>query len=145
MNGLLVFYLKEIFYVIKCNFLSIDKHFFDDALTFFQYDAYSEMVKQWNELRRECLHFAFYKLLYPMLRVELRNKLRREAKDGLISTCRNSLYNWLKIGKFEVEYEEEDEDDWGSKNGCRIMAVMYENDFEIASYAVVINTEGTHI
>ena len=79
-----------------------------------------------------------------MLRVELRNKLRREAKDGLISTCRNVLYNWLKIGKFEVEYEEEDEDDWGSKNGCRIMAVMYENDFEIASYAVVINTEGTH-
>ena len=48
----------------------------------------------------------------------------------------------LKVGKFEVDFEEEDEDDWGTKDGCRIMAIMYENDYEVASYAVVINPMG---
>ena len=48
----------------------------------------------------------------------------------------------LKVGKYDVDFEEEDEDDWGTKEGCRIMALMYENDMEVAAYAVVINPQG---
>ncbi len=33
-----------------------------------------------------------------------------------------------QVGKFAVEFDDEDEDDWGTSNGCRIMAIMYEND-----------------
>ena len=56
------------------------KTFFQDVLEFFQYEAFSDMVKKWNALRKECLEHAFYKILYPMFRVEIRNKLTREAK-----------------------------------------------------------------
>ena len=48
----------------------------------------------------------------------------------------------LKVGKYDVDFEEEDEDDWGTKEGCRIMGIMYENDLTVASYAVVINPQG---
>ena len=34
----------------------------------------------------------------------------------------------MKIGKFDVDFEDEDEDDWGSSNGCRIMGIMYDTD-----------------
>ena len=64
------------------------KTFFEDILQYFQYEAFSAIVKEWNNLRKECLEFAFYKLLYPMLKTELRNKLTREAKDGVITACR---------------------------------------------------------
>ena len=55
--------------------------------------------------------------------------MTREAKDGVINECRGTLYEWLKVGRFNDEktFEEEDEDDWGSKDGCRIMGIMYEN------------------
>ena len=55
--------------------------------------------------------------------------MTREAKDGVINECRGTLYEWLKVGKFNDEktFEEEDEDDWGSKDGCRIMGIMYQN------------------
>ena len=57
-------------------------------------------------------------------------------------SCRSVLYDWLKTGKYDVDLEEEDEDDWGSKDGVRIMAIMYENDLNVAAYAVIINPEG---
>ena len=95
-----------------------------------------------NTLTKDCVEFAFTKILYPMMTKELRNKLTREAKDGVISACRSTLYDWLKVGKYTADFDEEDEDEWGTKDGCRIMAVMYENDLDVAAYAVIINTEG---
>ena len=118
-------------------------NFLHDAQKLYIFDAYSAMVKQWNTLTKDCVEFAFTKILYPMMTKELRNKLTREAKDGVISACRSTLYDWLKIGKYTADdFEEEDEDEWGTKDGCRIMAVMYENDLDVAAYAVIINTEG---
>ena len=50
------------------------------------------------------------------------------------------------MGKFTVDFDEdEDEDEWGTKDGCRIMAVMYENDLDVAAYAVIIGTEGNKL
>ena len=56
-----------------------------------------------------------------------RYKLTKESKDGVINDCRSVLYEWLKVGPFKIDFEEEDEDDWGSKEGCRIMGLMYKN------------------
>ena len=117
------------------------KTLLQDAQKVYHYDAYSKIVQAWNTLRDECVEIAFAKL-YAMLRKELRHKLTREAMDGVINACRSTLYDWLKVGKYQVEFDEEDEDDWGSKEGCRIMAVMYENDMNVAAYAVMITTEG---
>ena len=42
-----------------------------------------------------------------MLRKELRLKLTKEAKDGVIRACRSKLYEWIKVGKYSVKFEEE--------------------------------------
>ena len=41
---------------------------------------------------------AFKNMVYPLLRKELRLKLKREAKDGVLRACRRQLYDWIKVG-----------------------------------------------
>ena len=109
----------------------------------YKYNGFSKVVQDWNNFRKDCVEIALTKILYPMIRMELKNRLSREAKDNIINKCRSTLYDWLKVGKFTIDFEEEeDEDDWGSKEGCRIMAIMYENDLNVAAYGVMITTEG---
>ena len=74
------------------------KTFLQEAQSLYLYEAFSKTVKDWNNLRDECVEMAFTKILYPMLRKELRHKLTREAKDGVINSCRSVLYDWLKVG-----------------------------------------------
>ena len=71
--------------------------FLHDAQKLYIFDAYSAIVKQWNTLTKECVETAFTQILYPMMTKELRNKLTRESKDGVISACRSTLYDWLKV------------------------------------------------
>merc|ERR1712226_783113 len=77
-----------------------------------------------------------------MLRKELRNKLTREGKEGVLRKCKEKLYDWIKIGKCNVKFEDEDEDEWGSTRGCRVMSLMYEDNRDVAAYAVIISGEG---
>ncbi|TRY62957.1 hypothetical protein TCAL_10880 [Tigriopus californicus] len=119
-----------------------NKTFLEEAKELFKYDAYSKSVQEWNNLRGQCVEIAFKRMLFPMLRKELRLKLNKEAKDGIIHACRNKLYDWIKVGRYSVTFEDEDEDDWDSTHGCRVMAVMYNDDPDVASYAVSLSTEG---
>ena len=118
--------------------------FLDEAKDFFKHDAFSETAKLWNHLRGEVIDMAFKNMVFPMLRKELRLKLTREAKDGLIRTCQKKLSDWIKVAKYTVSFEEEDEDDdWDSSHGCRVMAIMYdEDDLNMAAYGVIITVEG---
>ena len=50
--------------------------------------------------------------------------------------CAKRCFSPLKVGKFEVDFEDEDEDDWGTSNGCRIMGIMYEND--MVTFALIL-------
>jgi transcription elongation factor SPT6 len=116
--------------------------FLAEAKEFFKHDAYSKSVTAWNNLRGEVVDMAFNNMLFPMLRKELRLKLSREAKDGVIRACRDKLGDWIKVGRCTVTFEEEDEDDWDSSHGCRVLGIMYENDVDVASYGVLITHEG---
>lgn len=71
--------------------------YIEEVKQLFQKDEFSKNVQDWNTLRGECIEFAFEKLLYPVLRKELRAKLAEEAKDHVLKTCSNKLYNWLKV------------------------------------------------
>ena len=46
--------------------------YLEDAQKLYLFDAFSASVKEWNSLREQCVEIAFTKLLYPMLRKELR-------------------------------------------------------------------------
>ena len=114
----------------------------EEATSLFRNDAYTKVVQDWNALRAEAVDIAFTKHLYPMMRKELRSKLTQEAKDGVISLCRYKLRDWLKVGKYQVNFEEEDEDDWDSSHGVRVMGIMYEADQDTSAYGVLITMEG---
>ena len=72
---------KQIQIVFAKEFMN---QFLHDAQKLYIFDAYSAMVKQWNTLTKDCVEFAFTKILYPMMTKELRNKLTREAKGKLL-------------------------------------------------------------
>ena len=116
--------------------------YLEEAKDLFQQDLHSKSVQEWNALRASCVEMAFNKMLYPMLRKELRNKLTREGKEGVLRKCKEKLYDWIKIGKCNVKFEDEDEDEWGSTRGCRVMSLMYEDNRDVAAYAVIISGEG---
>jgi transcription elongation factor SPT6 len=122
--------------------LSNSQSFLEEAIEFFKHDAYTKSVQEWNALRAQSVEMAFKNMLYPMLRQELRLKLTKEAKDGIIMACRQKLREWIKIGRYTVTYEDEDEDDWDSSHGCRVMGLMYGDGDDVASYAVLVNADG---
>ena len=122
--------------------MSANSTYLEEAKDLFQQDLHSKLVQEWNALRASCVEMAFKKMLYPMLRKELRIKLTTEAKEGVLRKCKEKLYDWIKIGKYSVKFEDEDEDEWDSSKGCRVMGIVYENDRDIAAYAVVISCEG---
>lgn len=83
------------------------KSLVEEAQDLFKQDLFSKSVKEWNALRARCVEMAFKDMLYPMLRKELRNKLTKEAKDGVIRACKNKLYDWIKTAKYSVNFEDE--------------------------------------
>lgn len=71
--------------------------YIEEVKELFMKDEFSKNVQDWNTLRGECIEFAFENLLYPVLRKELRTKLLEAAKDHVLQTCSNKLYNFLKV------------------------------------------------
>ena len=71
--------------------------FIEDLALMYQEDGFSEVVREWNELRRKAVRMAVEKLLFPILESELRDKLLKEAQDFVIreSVCR--LHTMINI------------------------------------------------
>jgi len=72
-------------------------HYIDEVKNLFFKDEFSKVVQDWNELRHECIEFAFEKLLYPVFRKELRIKLLDDAKNHIMKVCSDKMHNWLKV------------------------------------------------
>ncbi len=122
--------------------LGSSQTFLSEAQELFKHDAFSKSVQDWNKHRGMSVEIAFKNMLYPMLRKELRLKLIREAKEGILLACKQKLRDWIKTAKYTVTFEDEDEDDWDSSHGCRVMGIMYENDKDVAAYGVSVSADG---
>lgn len=105
-------------------------------------DEFSKSVQDWNNLRMECVDLAMKKLLIPSLRTELRERLLAEAKENVLKACCHKLYNQLRVAPFYVECAEEDEDDWDTSKGLRVLSIAYVPDFTQAAFACVMGPEG---
>ena len=55
------------------------------------------LLQAWNELRADCVEMAIKNMVFPVLRKELKIKLAREAKDGVLRACRRQLNEWIKV------------------------------------------------
>ncbi|ODN05104.1 Transcription elongation factor SPT6 [Orchesella cincta] len=117
-------------------------NYIDEVKPLFQKDEFSKVVQDWNDLRGECIEFAFEKLLYPIFRKELRVKLLEDSKTHVLKFCSDKMHNWLKIAPFRAEFPEEDEEEWDTTKGLRVLAIAFVNDYEQAAFACLVSPDG---
>lgn len=48
----------------------------------------------------------------------------------------------LQVAPYRTELQEEEEDEWDTKNGIRVMALSYVADYEQASFGCLVSTDG---
>jgi transcription elongation factor SPT6 len=69
----------------------------DEVKQLFQRDEFSKLVQDWNELRNQVVDVALNKIVFPALVKELKSKLMNEAREFVLRSCCQQLYNWLKV------------------------------------------------
>ncbi|XP_065201238.1 transcription elongation factor SPT6 [Planococcus citri] len=104
-------------------------------------DEFSSVVQEWNDLRNDIIELAYRKMLWPDIIKELKTQLLAEAKECVLKLCSQKLYNWLKVASYSVDFEEED-DDWDTSKGLRIMGLSFVPDLSQAAFACVIAPDG---
>ncbi|KAL1140288.1 hypothetical protein AAG570_000220 [Ranatra chinensis] len=105
-------------------------------------DEFMQHVQEWNNIRQECVEVAIKKLLMPELIKELRSHLLDESKEFILRACAIKLYNWIKVAPFSVEFGDDDDDEWDTSKGIRVMAVAFVPDFSQASFACMVSQDG---
>ncbi|KAK2185910.1 hypothetical protein NP493_217g02051 [Ridgeia piscesae] len=117
--------------------------YFDEIKQLYQRDEFSNLVQEWNNQRSEALERALNHILYPQMAKELHVKLLEEAKEAVVKSSCRKLYGWLKVAPYQVEQQLDDEDDeFDSSRGLRVMGVCYSTNREVASYCCVIDGDG---
>ncbi|XP_053682343.1 transcription elongation factor SPT6 isoform X2 [Sabethes cyaneus] len=115
----------------------------DEMKALYQKDEFSKNVQEWNKIRSECVELAFNKMILPELRRELQTILLEESKDAVLKVCCRKLYNWIKVAPYSPSFDVEDDDyEWDTSRGIRVMGVAFVPDLSQAAFAVIITTEG---
>lgn len=116
--------------------------YLEEVKQFYQRDEFSKNVQEWNALRASCVEEAITKMVLPDLRKELKSILLAESKDNVLAACAQKLCNWIKPAPYSVSFPEEDDDDWETNKGVRVMGIAFDDDFSQAAFGALINAEG---
>ncbi|KOC62723.1 Transcription elongation factor SPT6 [Habropoda laboriosa] len=57
-------------------------------------------------------------------------------------TCCRKMYNWIKIAPYTCEFPDEDDEDWNTGKGIRVMGLAYVPDPSQAAFTCIISPEG---
>ncbi|EEC12431.1 S1 RNA binding domain-containing protein, putative [Ixodes scapularis] len=116
--------------------------YLDEIKQLYYRDEFSNNVQEWNNQRCEALSYALSKLLYPAFEKELKVQLLLEAQDGIVKACCRKLYNWLKVAPYQVDPQMEEDEDFDTRDGIRVFAIAYENDWEVPAFGALIDGTG---
>ncbi|KAG8306071.1 Transcription elongation factor SPT6 [Homalodisca vitripennis] len=116
--------------------------YLEEAKQLYYKDEFSKNVQDWNTLRVECVETALRKMLLPDLKKELRMHLLDEAKESVLKACCRKLYNWIKVAPLTVDFGDEDDEEWDTSKGLRMMAIAYVPDYSQAAFACLIAPDG---
>uniref|UniRef100_A0A1B6CNX7 Transcription elongation factor spt6 n=1 Tax=Clastoptera arizonana TaxID=38151 RepID=A0A1B6CNX7_9HEMI len=116
--------------------------FLEDCKQLYYRDEFSKHVQEWNNLRGECVEIALKKMLFPDLIKELRAHLLMEAKECVYKACCRKLHNWIKMAPIKVDLPDEEDDEWDTSKGLRVMALAYVPDFSQAAFACMVAADG---
>nr|CAI5827545.1 unnamed protein product [Callosobruchus analis] len=116
--------------------------YIDEVKQLYIKDEFSKNVQDWNALRVECVERALTKSVLPDLRSELKRVLLAEAKEFVLKACCRKLYNWIKIAPYAVTFPDEDEDEWDTSKGVRVMGLAYVPDYSVSAFACISAPDG---
>lgn len=123
-----------------------DHHvYLDEIKQLYERDEYSRNVQDWNELRHQALDLALKKILYPGFQKELRLRLLNESKEGVIKACCRKLYNWLKVAPYVVDPQIEEEEDFDTRNGTRVLSIAYSPVKDVPAFCALIDGDGEFV
>ncbi|CAG9861207.1 unnamed protein product [Phyllotreta striolata] len=105
-------------------------------------DEFSKNVQDWNALRMECVERALTKSVLPDLRTELKRTLLSEAKEFVLKACCRKLYNSIKIAPYSITFPDEDEDEWDTSKGVRVMGLAYVPEYTVSAFACIAAPDG---
>lgn len=80
--------------------------------------------------------------MIPDLKKELRTTLIAEAKECVMRFCCRKMYNWLKIAPYYIEFPDEEDDEWDTSKGLRVMGLAYLPDESQAPFACIVSPDG---
>lgn len=117
--------------------------YIDEVKQLYIRDEFSKNVQDWNTIRVECVESALTKLVLPDLVKELKRTLLAEAKECVLRACCRKLYSWIKVAPYRVEFPDiEEDEDWDTANGVRVMAIAYDPDPTQAAFACMAAIDG---
>ncbi|CAL1273727.1 unnamed protein product [Larinioides sclopetarius] len=116
--------------------------YLDEIKQLYERDEFSKNVQEWNNVRTETLDMALTKILYPTLEKELRLRLLNEAKEGVIKACCRKLYNWLKVAPYQVDPQIEEEDDFDTREGVRVLSIAYSPERDVPAFCALLDGDG---
>lgn len=116
--------------------------YLEEVKQFYQRDEFSKNVQAWNALRSQCVEEAITKMVLPDMRKELKLILLLEAKESILRSCCDRLRGWIKTAPYNVNFNDEDDDEWHTSKGVRIFGIAYDDDPTQAAFGALINSEG---
>lgn len=117
-------------------------NYLEELKALYQKDEFAATVQAWNELRAEAVTIAITKIVMPELRRELNAILLQEAKDYVLKCCRRRLYDWLKVSPYESRISDDDDEEWDTANGLRVLSIAYVPDRQHSAFACLIAAAG---
>ncbi|XP_066246684.1 transcription elongation factor SPT6 [Euwallacea similis] len=114
----------------------------DEVKQLYIRDEFSKNVQEWNKVRAECVERALTRCVLPDLQTELKGVLLSEAKEFVLRACCRKLYNWIKLSPYQVEFPEEDEDEWDTSKGIRVMGLAYVPDYSQSAFTCIAAPDG---
>ncbi|XP_071876068.1 transcription elongation factor SPT6 isoform X1 [Bombus fervidus] len=117
-------------------------NYIDEIKQLYYRDEFSKSVQDWNALRTGSVEVALNQIVIPQLKKELRSNLLLEAKECVMKACCRKMYNWIKIAPYTCEFPDEDDEDWNTSKGIRVMGLAYVPDPFQAAFTCIISPEG---
>ncbi|XP_046421769.1 transcription elongation factor SPT6 [Neodiprion fabricii] len=117
-------------------------NYVDEMKQLYYRDEFSKNVQDWNALRVGSVEMALTKMVIPELKKELKANLIAEAKECVMRACCRKMYNWLKVAPYSCDFPEEEDEEWDTSKGLRVMAVSYVPDYSKAAFTCLVAPDG---